>query len=209
MSKTKFKKDNYLLVKNFISKEMATYFYEYAKLSASRLKWLVQNVPDSKPGNIMGKFWDDTKSYDCYGDMAFDTLLAHKLPDLEDLTGKQLVPTYSYYRLYTTGSELKKHIDRMSCEISISMCLGYDNSNLHSSGKKYNWPLIVEGKPLYMEPGDMVVYRGCMLEHWREPFKGVEHAQVFMHYNDKNSDLDNLNDERPALGLPVDFKGLR
>jgi hypothetical protein len=57
-----------------------------------------------------------------------------------------------------------------------------------------------------MEPGDMIIYKGCEIEHWREPFKGLNHAQLFMHYNRKdglyefNEDVDKY-DGRPLLGL--------
>jgi len=56
--------------------------------------------------------------------------------------------------------------------------------------------------------GDMLIYRGNELEHWRESFKGENCAQVFLHYNDKNTkDSDkNLYDKRPILGLPYYFK---
>ena len=39
-------------------------------------------------------------------------------------------------------------------------------------------------------------------------FLGLNHAQVFLHYNDqKSKDADkNVNDRRPHLGLPAWFK---
>ena len=33
----------------------------------------------------------------------------------------------------------------------------------------------------------MLVYKGMILEHWREVFLGKNCAQVFLHYNDVNS----------------------
>jgi hypothetical protein len=45
------------------------------------------------------------------------------------------------------------------------------------------------------EPGDMVVYRGIEIEHWREPFdaeEGSYQVQVFLHYVDANGGLKHL-----------------
>ena len=195
-----FKKNNYIVVKDFISKEMASYLYDYVKLSSNRLSWAKDNIPNEQV-RTFGNFSDETGSYDNYGDMTFDTLLFHKLPVIEIMTGKKLMPTYSYFRLYMTGSELVKHIDRPSCEISSTLCLGYDSD--------YNWPMFVEGKPIHLNPGDMIIYRGCELEHWREPFKGVNHAQVFLHYNEVDGKYNNLNDGRPILGLPSNFRNFK
>ena len=54
----------------------------------------------------------------------------------------------------------------------------------------------------------MLVYRGDLLEHWREPFEGQECAQVFLHYNNcaTKGSQDNLFDKRISLGLPSHFK---
>jgi hypothetical protein len=57
-----------------------------------------------------------------------------------------------------------------------------------------------------MKPGDMIIYRGCELEHWREPYWGKNHAQVFLHYNEKGGQYDIPNDGRPILGMPASFR---
>ena len=72
------------------------------------------------------------------------------------------------------------------------------------------------GTPLYQEPGDLVIYRGCEIEHHRKPLKGKNQAQVFLHYNNKNGPYgeENLFDGRPFVGLPATdrpqaYKGTR
>ena len=40
-------------------------------------------------------------------------------------------------------------------------------------------PNAPKGIPVDLEVGDMLVYSGCELEHWREPFEGDHCAQVF------------------------------
>ena len=53
-----------------------------------------------------------------------------------------------------------------------------------------------------LEVGDMLVYSGCELEHWREPFDGNICGQVFLHYNHVNGPFAEKNrfDGRPMLG---------
>jgi len=136
---------------------------------------------------------------------------------MEKTTGLKLYPAYTYARIYKKGDELKRHKDRFSCEISTTMNLGGDD-----------WPIYLEpdstngwvkegigyvsdntkGIEVNLKPGDMLVYSGCELEHWRKPFKGKECIQVFLHYNNRKTPgaKDNMFDKRPHLGLPSWFK---
>ena len=203
-----FEENHFVKVNNFISTEQASFLYDYVKLSTHRCAHL-ENTQMTFDEDVYGCFNDSQApgDYSKYGDLVFDTLLARKLPEMEILTGKKLIPTYSYYRLYTTNTELKRHKDRASCEISTTICIGYNAD--------YNWPMFVgpkdgekgtEGNPIHLEPGDMIIYRGYDIEHWREPFKGINHAQLFMHYNrtdgpfEYNEETDKF-DGRPILGL--------
>ena len=54
----------------------------------------------------------------------------------------------------------------------------------------------------------MLIYKGNLLEHWREPFEGEDCAQVFLHYNNMATDgaSKNIYDKRLHLGLPSYFK---
>ena len=120
-------------------------------------------------------------TYCAYSDIAMETLLLKCQPAMEKATGLKLYPAYSYARAYKKGDELKRHKDRFSCEISTTMNLGGDP-----------WPIYLEpsgetgkkGVQVNLKQGDMLVYRGIDLEHWREKFKGKECVQVFLHYND-------------------------
>jgi hypothetical protein len=154
-------------------------------------------------------------SYACSGDVLMDSLLAQSVTDISRYTGMDLSPTYSYWRFYQPDDKLIRHVDRNSCEISTSLCLGYDVSNVDSKiYPNYNWPMFVDdknyekGMPVRMEPGDLVIYRGLEVEHWREPFIGLNHAQVFMHFNDKNGPFNNFLDGRPLLGIPKKFQNV-
>lgn len=140
------------------------------------------------------------------------------LPQVEQLTGKKLFPTYAYFRVYGKGDELRPHVDRPSCEISFTICLGYDVSNVADS---YQWPIFVdnskdyrhfgdealrlakpgEGTPALLSPGDCVIYRGCEVRHWRDTFQGNHQAQAFIHYVDQEGPYAKYKyDTRPMLG---------
>lgn len=116
------------------------------------------------------------------GDLFTDGLLMDLLPLAEDITQLRLFPTYSYFRVYKRGDILVKHVDRPSCEISVTVCLGYEAEG--------PWPLLLESPagvlPIELKPGDALLYRGTECTHWREPMNGERAAQVFLHYVDQN-----------------------
>ena len=101
---------------------------------------------------------------------------------------------------------LARHKDRYSCEISTTLNLGGDP-----------WPIYLDptgkvsqaGIEVNLNQGDMLIYSGCDLEHWREEFEGQDCGQVFLHYNKANSKNAKKNqfDGRPFVGLPNYFKG--
>ena len=192
---------------------MANLLYHHTQLEASRLNYLeTNNLPHSL--DVDGEFTDKQAPGDFskYGDPIMDTLLSLSLEQMQTLTGKELVPTYSYHRLYTTGTELKRHKDRVSCEISTTLCLGYDVKNVDlQKYPDWDWPMFIREKngretAVHMKPGDMIIYRGCELEHWREPFWGNNHAQVFLHYNEKGGPFDIPYDGRPLLGMSDKYR---
>jgi hypothetical protein len=168
-----FQKQGYVVVKNFISKEMGKHLFEYLNLKVFREQTEdnVEYGDDQVPGsNAIG-----------YGDLVFESLMKMVKPKMEYCTNLELCPTYSYTRLYKPGNELRKHQDRPACEISVTLKL--------SDTGWYNWPIWMVDTPYYLNDGDAIIYRGCDLEHWREPCEGYEDyrmGQVFMHYVDKH-----------------------
>lgn len=142
-------------------------------------------------------------SHTKYGDSLMDALLLHLLPQIEEHTGLKLYPTYSIYRTYKPGDVLEPHVDRPSCEISVTLCLGFTYKH---KDPNYTWPIFVEGKEFSMNAGDMLIYRGLELEHWREPFEGefgTWQVQVFLHYVNANDKWAFLRyDSRPSLAVP-------
>jgi len=201
-----FKENKYTIIKSAISKELANFVYEYFLIKRQVADTLFKTTYIA-PFNQDWGYWGDTQipnTYSHYGDVAMETLLAKLLPIMEKTTELKLIPTYSYARIYKKGDELKRHKDRPSCEISTTLNLGGDawSIYLEPSGETDK-----PGVKVDLEPGDMLVYSGCILEHWREPFEGENCGQVFLHYNNIETQGEkNKFDGRPHLGLPSSFK---
>jgi len=204
-----FKKNKYVVIKQAISKDMATFIYNYFLMKKQVYDTCIQRRYISPYEVILGYYEGANEqiphTYSCYSDIVMETLLLKCQPIMEKTTGLKLQPAYTYARLYKKGDILKRHKDRFSCEISTTMNLGGDKWDLYlepsgQEGKK--------GIKVNLEPGDMLVYSGCELEHWREKFKGKSCGQVFLHYNNKKTkgSGQNLFDKRPHLGLPSWFK---
>ena len=140
-----------------------------------------------------------------YGDEFFDSLLEQLAEAFSDISGKTLIPTYSYARIYRKGEELKIHSDRPACEISATITLGMDDKA---------WPIyfnlqneIDNSNPLLLEVGDAVLYKGTEIYHWREPFEGEWQCQVFLHYVDADGPYkDEKYDRREKPGTPAQTK---
>lgn len=137
-----------------------------------------------------------------YADPLVESLLAQLQGTVEANTGLKVHPTYSFFRVYRPGQELIPHKDRKECEISVTICLGYDYAGAPDN---YSWPIFVEGTPVEMFPGDIICYRGIDLEHWREKFsapEGAWHSQAFLHYVDVDGPYaDSKYDGRESLGV--------
>lgn len=152
-------------------------------------------------GTSVGKEIGLTESFSVYSPLFLETLSLHVKLLVEEAVGKQLWSTYSYGRIYKTGAELEQHLDRRSSEYTVSCCLEKDAA--------HDWSLIVKRldgteEEYFLEVGDMLVYPGRDLVHWREgKFKGTEQIQAFIQYVDQHGDSSDLKwDGRPLMGLP-------
>ena len=218
-----FKENKYLVIKRAISRELAEFCYDYFcnKRKVARLFFDARYI--SQFNNDWG-VWNDKQipeTYSQYSDLVMETLLEKIQPRMEIEAGVKLNPTYSYARIYKKGDVLKRHKDRYSCEISTTLHLGGDPWSIFleadTSKGKYDEekdeykPSKSKGMEIELGVGDMLMYRGCELEHWREKFEGENCGQVFLHYNDATKDTaeENKFDGRPFLGLPSWFQGYK
>jgi hypothetical protein len=204
-----FKKNKYIIIKKAIDKDLALFIYNYFLMQKQVYDTCMQHRYFSPYENIIGHYEGQDEqiphTYSQYSNIAMETLMLKCQTIMEKSTGLKLQPSYTYARIYKKGDELKRHKDRFSCEISTTMNLGGDHWDIYlePSGKEG-----LKGIKVSLKPGDMLVYSGCELEHWREKFKGNECCQVFLHYNNKKTKGSELNlfDKRPHLGLPSWFK---
>lgn len=130
----------------------------------------LQNLPEDDPQvpgalSVMGH------------SLIFDTVNERIWPFLENILQEELIPTYSYARLYTNGNVLERHTDRPSCEISITIQLGRSHH--------YSWPIYAGGQRFDLAEGDAMLYKGREVEHWRDACAGPPDyysGQVFCHF---------------------------
>lgn len=175
-------KKGYKVIKNFLTQEEVDLLTHYTRMK-HRLNMTEFDVLQNDQGDTM-----------FYGDPATDSLMLNKLKIMEKETGLELYPTYSFWRMYSYLADLKKHTDRPSCEISVTV-------KINSCGTK--WPIYIKGVEIDLENGDGVIYKGCEVEHWREEFQGDWHSQTFLHYvNKKGPNAEWIKDKRLLYGAP-------
>jgi hypothetical protein len=155
--------NNYLCVPGFITPDLA--FDLSKEFKDHCTKFNLQGDPQAP------------NSHSMYDFMSFVRLLVEKVPEVSDLLGEKVLPTYTYARVYKEGSELLRHRDRPACEISLTLNLSKDK----------DWPIYFQRPDgsetlTELEPGDAVIYLGCQSDHWRNKFEGQECVQLFMHY---------------------------
>jgi hypothetical protein len=183
---TLFQDQGFQKIKGFIPPYFSTYLRNYFFLQAQNNQ--------TKKGDSQAPH-----SHCLYGDPAFDMVMAISTPLIGEVVGKRLIPQYTYARIYQNGSVLERHCDRPECQYSVTLSLGGEYEKL--------WPIWIndyEGKSheVSLECGDMVIYAGHDLEHWREKFEGNAQYQLFMHYVDSEGKYkDKIYDGRSNLGL--------
>ena len=213
-----FKKKKYQVIRGALSKELANFIFNYMMLQRDAVDFLMKKNKVNPANPFIGTRTDQQipGAYSKYADWVMETLLQYMRPIMKAKTGMDLIPTYSYTRLYEKGNILHRHKDRPSCEVSTTLHLGGDEwpiyldptgTNNILSGRETTTvvkPGASNGVRVDLKIGDMLIYSGCELEHWREPFQGNVCSQVFLHYNHANGPFakTNLFDKRPILGIP-------
>lgn len=156
-------KNNYMVVPGFIDTDYAKRLETEFVVTDAKFNF---NGDEQAPN-----------SASCFNFHPAVELLANKTSTVSELIGETVLPTYTYSRIYRNGSILQKHTDRPSCEISMTVHLGGDKP----------WAIWVETperekKCVTLNPGDAMLYLGCVAPHWRKEFEGDYYAQIFLHY---------------------------
>ena len=186
---THFAENGYAIVREAIHPQTCRVFHRYAKYNQSLNGYYHSAGPVTR----------DVQ--DRYSDPFGEGILVELQQQVADTVGKALHCAYSYLRIYGPESFLKPHTDRDSCEISATLTIAHDPGDAR-------WPVYLrhEGKPVAVDlaPGDLLIYRGSELEHWRDDFDGRYWMQLFLHYVTVGGPFDHLKfDGRPVLGHPV------
>jgi hypothetical protein len=181
-----FRENRYLSIKNLLPRSLLSYLKTYYRIlrSADGLK------NENEFSLALG------------GDPGFDAILSWITPNINRLVGFDVAPTYSYTRVYGKGAVLERHIDRDSCEISVSVSIeipkGAPPSILHLK------PPNAAETAIEMQEGDAVIYAGIEIEHWRDTIPADGYIQLFLHFIDKGGKHfpSLLYDKRKYLGAP-------
>ena len=194
---------NPIFIPEFLPKQILDLCYSYSVIKYSNKK--DTNI-DGQTGSIIFE----------HGDYLMETLMQASLPVIEQNVGKKLWPTYSFFRIYDKGSDLKIHKDRPSCEYTVALCLGADPVNepyeifvgeedpasdykYYDGEGNYNRYKIEHKFP--MVPNNAVIFKGMEKIHWREMCKHDHFTTVFLHYVDQEGPYAEYKfDKRDALG---------
>lgn len=202
--------DGFLVVRGLISREVARAFMSGIKEDlgpeAIRLSHATEH-PDilTRPTyQVHGK---------SYRPMNF--FLWALTPVIEKLIGREILPTFDYFRLYREGDICRVHSDRPACQHAVSLTLDY------SDGEP--WPLEVgryrvqsyhplqerwekDHSSIEMGIGDAVVYQGVSYPHGRTtPNPNAWSAHLFLCYVDRGGPHHDEAFDRKVSLEPVNF----
>tara|TARA_B100000900_G_C20595228_1_gene723134 strand:- start:102 stop:746 length:645 start_codon:yes stop_codon:yes gene_type:complete len=195
-SREKFDQDGYLFVPNAIVDPLNLYCPPPVDTKGERLigkqsyighKKIVYDPVESQVDGSMSR----------YNHPSYKSIHKLILKLIQNILKMDLLPTYYFDRFYYEGQELSRHIDRPSCEISATVQI--------STNREGAWPIwfrLPDNTENYisMKDGDMVIYKGHEIEHWREPLQSkygrmnkffnklkkkaddTYHHQIFFHY---------------------------
>jgi hypothetical protein len=99
------------------------------------------------------------------------------------ILGKNLIPTYSYTRIYKMDSGLPKHTDRPSCQYSITLNIGASSPEPWPFFCQAKTPGAIESK-IYNKLYSPIIYMGEEVTHWRDKLEKEHSTHVFLHYVD-------------------------
>lgn len=183
---------DYIIIKNAVDENLCRFIALEFEMMEAVCKQIY-------PGANLADLCENT--FARYSPLMMEALSVWLQPKIEEAVNMKLYPTYSYARIYYQGSELQKHFDRESSEVTVSVCLQKD----------VDWPLYVKNSEgtvhqIDLEVGDLGIYCGRKHEHWRDPLPGKKQIQAFLQYVDANGASSWLKwDTRPVLGMPFEY----
>lgn len=156
--------------------------------------------PDLKIEKSQGYIaWNGSKTLSLSGDHLSNSMGNTLAKHLSSILNREVLPSYSYARVYEKGSELLKHTDRDACELTLSINIYHDDNvseNLYMSNSLDDSSdyITIESRP-----GDIIIFNGSNdngFVHWRDPIKSEKILQLFCHYVYKDGDKSHLAFEK-------------
>lgn len=224
-----FMKDRYIVLRKFIDKDIVDMIKTMWKsveihpnsgdLMGREQRDITYKNPESSIGKSKGGYctpWGN----------ALHEWVHNKLDSHFDM---DLGMTYSYSRKYERGAYLGSHVDRPSCEVSATLCIDYVTDD------QTPWPIWLRNdnyfsstaekiknetqdfsqreryknncKKILLEPGDMLMYQGPNIPHWRDYLLGDHSYHIFLHWYNRQSNMSRINNffhsKHNKLGLPA------
>jgi hypothetical protein len=206
-----YNKDGYAHVRGLIPTEVARAFMSGLKRDMGPRAIPVSKIPEHSA--VLRR-----AAFEVYGHVykPMNYFLWALTPAISRLTGRDLLPTYDYFRIYREGDICRVHSDRPSCEHSVSLTLDY------SDGQP--WPLQVarysvdslhplqedfgsrDYSSISMEIGDAVLYQGVNYAHGRiTPNPNAWSAHLFLHFVERGGPHADEAFDREINLDPVNF----
>jgi len=151
---------------------------EYLKIGSSMLEFEAKEETNGKEEIVKTNL---QHSISKYSSTIGENLLIYLTPIYSQITNKNLIPTYSFYRKYFQTNTLEKHLDRPSCQYSATIQI--------DSSKDESWPIFIQNKSKQdikcdTKKGDVIFYKGEEVLHWREELKYEYSSHLFLHWVD-------------------------
>ena len=208
----KLMKEGYVVLKQYIPKEITVLTLDAWKAieAAPYIENILQLEEDIIQDSPEDTLFKSTGGYCTPMGIALHRWLRNALRNTIDLNLRE---TYSYTRKYERGAYLRAHTDRPSCEISATICLEYrtdDNTpwKIWIDNSK-NWVDTEDQADIFpvtqdvpnrkrikkgmiqvsLEPGDVLLYLGPNVAHWRDKLLGDYSYQMFLHFYNRDSEL--------------------
>lgn len=137
-------------------------------------------------------------------------------PIMERIVGRELLPSYNYFRIYREGDICRIHSDRPASQHGVSLTLDYSDGEVWdlNVGKKRTeslYPLADdfgsnEFASIGMEVGDAVLYQASHYPHGRmKPNPNAWSAHLFLFFVDRDGPYRDHAFDGEMIGEKVNF----
>ena len=187
-----YDRDGFAHVKGLIATDIAQAFMMSLK-AATRGVPIPLSKPQFRPAVLQRAAFD--VSAQTFQPLNF--FLWGLTPTISNLLGRELLPTYSYFRIYRQSDICRVHSDRPSSEHGLSLTLAYSDDKIWDLqvGRERTeslYPLAedfgtMDYASIGMEVGDAVIYQASHYAHGRiTPNPNAWSAHLFMFYVDRD-----------------------